>query len=398
MRTRRALLVSWGNGSGHITRVVDLADRARAEGWDVTIVTRSHPLHLDLIGRYGYPVIRFPDELVPVDPWTCWADSGFLEDSIDWDRRLITSIEPDLVIHDNRVATMIAAAESGTNYASVCQQTHLPGFEYPGLGTETIWTEPIPAVSARLRKSTLPPLEADIRELYLRGRILLPSIPEIDPIPDRLATRDVVHIGPLRARGAARPSRPAGPTRPASGKGVFFYRTVGPGTDFEQFVAAFGDIADRVHLATSDPAMTELLRNQLAGQPFHIATFTDVDELRPRLGAAVTHGGHGISLTCISLALPAVVLPGNNPERNLNGRALAACGFGRVLGVGASFSINWAASVDVTGHVPSWQAVRAEVDALAGTELPPRALAIADRVNTELVTASFAKMLGLERT
>lgn len=395
MTSRRAIFISWGNSSGHITRVVDLADRARAEGWEVTIATRSHPLHLDLLGKYGLPFVRFPDDLVPVDPWTCWADGGFLEESIDWDHGLIDAVKPDLVIHDNRVSAMIAAAESGTSNAVICQQTHLPGFEYLGLGTETIWTEPIAVVNARLQRSNLPPLDTDVRDLYLRGRVLLPSIPEIDPIPDALADRDIVHIGPLRARGAAWPIVRESRAQ-AGGKDIFFYRTVGTGTDFDQFAGAFGDIADRVHIATGNPAMTEQLQDNLADQPFQIATFTDVDELRPRLGAAVTHGGHGISLTGISLALPAVVLPGNNPERNLNARGLAACGFARVLGCDASFEINWADSVDVTGYVPSWQAVREEVDAIMATNLAPRAQAITDRVNAESATATFAKMLGLE--
>jgi UDP:flavonoid glycosyltransferase YjiC (YdhE family) len=391
MKSPRAIFASWGNGSGHITRVVDLADRARAEGWDVTVVTRPLPLHLDLIGRYGHPFIAIPGNLVPADPWTCWLETGFLEESVAWDRRLIASIEPDIVIHDARISTMIAAAESGTSYVSICQQNALAGFEYPGLGTQAVWTEPIGVVNAQLRKSKLPLLEKDVRDLFLRGRILVPSIPEIDPIPEKLAGYDIVHVGPLRARGAARPLG-----RAPSGKDVFFYRTVGPGTDYEQFAAAFGDIASQVHIATGDPAITEELQHKIADHhPFQIATFTDIDALRPRLGAAVIHGGHGISLTCINLALPAVVLPGDNPERNLNGRGLAACGFGRVLGVDASFSINWAASVDVTGHVPSWQAVRDEVDALVATGLTPQALAITDRV-TELAAVSFTKTLGLE--
>jgi UDP:flavonoid glycosyltransferase YjiC (YdhE family) len=391
MTSRRAIFISWGNGSGHITRVVDLADRARAEGWDVTVVTRPLPLHLDLVARYGHPVIAIPDNLVPPDPWTCWLENGFLEESVAWDRRLIASIKPDVVVHDTRISTTIAAAETDTKYISICQQNALAGFEYPGLGTQAVWTDPIPVVDAQLGRSKLPLIKEDVRDLFLRGRILVPSIPEIDPIPETLAGFDIAHIGPLRARGSSvRPHNPE-----SGGKDVFFYRTVGPGTDYEQFVAAFGEIASQVHILTGDPAITEELQGKLTGHPFQIATFTDIDALRPRLGAAVIHGGHGISLTCISLALPAVVLPGDNPERNLNGRGLAACGFGRVLGVDSSFSINWAASVDVTGHVPSWPVVRDAVDALMATGLPPRALEVTDRV-TELAAVPFTKMLRLE--
>lgn len=393
MNSGRVILFSWGNGTGHITRLVDMADRARAEHWDVTIATRSHPLHLDLIGKYGHPLISYPGDLVPANPWACWADSGFLEKSVDWDRDLIGSIKPDLVIHDNRVPTMIAAAESQTKYASICQQNQLPGFDYPRLGTEATWTAPVPAVNARLAKSKLRLVAGDIRSLYKRGRILLPSIPEIDPIPEELAANDIVHIGPLRVRDSARPRRWV-PRGDANGQDVFFYRTIGPGTDLEQFGDAFGDIADRVHVVTSNSAITQQLQKRLKGYPFHVATFTDLDELRPRLGAAVIHGGHGITLTCVSMALPAVVLPGNNPERNLNGSRLVASGFGTVLGIDASFATSWGESVDVTGCVPAWQTVRDAVEALMATELTPRSLAVTNRVNAELDTASFATMLG----
>ena len=82
----------------------------------------------------------------------------------------------------------------------------------------------------------------------------------------------------------------------------FFYRTVGPGTDWAEFAGAFGDIADRVHIATGNPAITARLQETLVDYPFHVATFLDVDGLRPRLGAAVMHGGHGITLACVALA------------------------------------------------------------------------------------------------
>ena len=271
---------------------------------------------MDLIGRYGHPFIAIPGNLVPADPWTCWLETGFLEESVAWDRRLIASIEPDVVIHDARISTMIAAAESGTSYVSICQQNALAGFEYPGLGTQAVWTEPIGVVNAQLRKSKLPLLEKDVRDLFLRGRILVPSIPEIDPIPEKLAGYDIVHVGPLRARSAARPLG-----RAPSGKDVFFYRTVGPGTDYEQFAAAFGDIAGQVHIATGDPAITEELQHKIADHhPFQIATFTDIDALRPRLGAAVIHGGHGTSSLTrhqpgASCGRPARGQPGAQPQR-----------------------------------------------------------------------------------
>jgi UDP:flavonoid glycosyltransferase YjiC (YdhE family) len=395
MSSHRVIFFSWGNGSGHITRLVDLADRAQAEGWDVMIATLSNPLHLDLIRKSGHAFTSYPDHLVPADFWECWRDSGFLGESISWDRELIGSVKPDIVIHDSRVPTMIAAAESNAKYASICQHTQLPDFDYPRLGTEAKWAALAPAINERLRKSKLRPVEGDIRGLFKRGRILVPSIPEIDVIPETLAASDIVHVGPLRVRPAARP-RARRPPGDLGGRDVFFYRTVGPCTDWAEFAGAFGDIADRVHIATGNPAITARLQETLVDYPFHVATFLDVDGLRPRLGAAVMHGGHGITLACVALALPAVVLPGNNPERNLNGSRLAANGFGRVLGIDTSFATRWGDSVDVTGYVPAWQTVRNTVDALLATGLAPRARAISSRVTAESDTATFAAMLGLE--
>lgn len=396
MTSRRVVFFSWGKGAGHITRLLDLADRAVAEGWETLIASPAIRLHLNLIEQSGHTFVCYPDELVPADPHACWTDRDLLDRSVSWDTALLDSARPAHVVHDTRLPAMIAAAENGLSYASICQEVQFPGFAYPGLGTSPIWIQPIQAVNARLQRSGLAGVDSDVRELFLRGRVMVPSVPEIDSIPETLAAYDIVHVGPLRGRltASARSRAPAAQDEHA-GRRIFFYRTVGTGTDCRDFTAAFADMAARVHIATGNPEITAYLREALGDRPFHIETFLDVDELVPNLGAGVIHGGHGISLTFVSAGVPAVVLPGSHPERAQNGRRLASNGFGRVFGGQASLALGRFDTVDVTGEVPEWRLIRDTIDEFLDAGLPAAARAITQRINAESTSLTFSEAMGL---
>jgi UDP:flavonoid glycosyltransferase YjiC (YdhE family) len=396
MTSRRVVFFSWGNGAGHITRLLDLADRALAEDWKTVIATPVNRLHLQLIEQSGHAFVCYPEDLVPTDPHSCWTDRDFLDKSFYWDSALLRSTKPLQVVHDSRLPTMIAAAESNISYASICQEVQLPGFAFPGLGTSPVWTRPVQTVNARLQRSGLAGINGDMRELYIRDRILVPSVPEIDSIPEALAANDIVYVGPLRGRVATTDqSRVSSAQDEITERRIFFYRTVGPGTDYRGFVDAFGDMASRIYIATGNPEITAYLREALRGHSFNIATFVDVDELAPHLGAGVIHGGHGVSLTFISAGVPVVILPGSHPERAQNGRRLAVNGFGKVFGPHASLALGQANSVDVTGEVPEWRIIRDAVNELLDVGLSPAARAITQRINAELRSLSFSEIIGL---
>jgi hypothetical protein len=168
---------------------------------------------------------------------------------------------------------------------------------------------------------------------------------------------------------------------------------VGPGTDYRDFFNAFADLASRIHIATGNAGVTAQLRESLKGRSFHIESFVDFEQLRPLLGVGVIHGGHGTSLTCISTGLPAVILPGDNPERALNGERLANNGFGRVLGFDGSITTSWGDSVDVTGKVPEWRMIRSAVDEILASGLTVAARSIAERVQADFATATFHEIV-----
>lgn len=395
--TRRLLLFSWGNGSGHITRLLAIAELARRDEWEVVVVTHEHQLHLDLLKSADLAFVPYPEHLVPADLWACWSDGAFLDESIAFDQDVIRSVAPDYIVHDSRLATMIAARESGVPFASVCQEVQLPGFTYDGFPVGAIWTDPVDTVNARLARTGLTPVHADVRELYLLGRTLLPSIPEFDQVPEGLGAHDIVHVGPLqpvRADDSMHVRTPEGARRGEDG--IFFYRTVGPATDLDQFAATFADVADNVYIATGSDNLTDRLTAEFRTLPFQVATFWNLGELRPKLRVAVVHGGHGMSLACVTTGLAAVVLPGNNPERSLNARRLAELGFAKVLGRDTSFAISWGASVDVTGEMPDWPAVRAAVDSMSRTGITAAAGALTERVRARMAKASISEMLGLD--
>lgn len=367
--SRRLLLVSWGRGNGHITRLLAISRAFHAQGWECVLLGHDEPVHDELTRHSGVSrVVRYPKWAEEADPWTLWGDQTFVERSVAFDSSVVADVKPDRVINDNRLSMLISCAASGTPVVTLCQDNQVPGHCFGDGPVSDIWTSPIPGVNSVLSVRGLPTIRDDLRELFRFGRIAIPSSPDLDPIRVEDAGVDLVYTGPLGAVVAG-----------ADGQDLLFYRTVGR-VD-EEFVDAFGDWRGRVYVATGDARAAAELDHVPSW--ISVATLWDLAELAPTLGAVVHHGGHGITTTCLSSGIPAVVLPGHNPERRSNAERGRGLGLAEVLEPTSAEGTLWGPCVDVTGDRPGWSVVRAAADRTLRSVRPIRRSAA--RITTDLV-------------
>lgn len=369
--TKRLLLASWGRGNGHITRLLQIGKAFQRANWDVVVLTHNDAIHVDKIRSADMRAVTYPQWADDADPWASWHLPDFLRRSVEWDLDILGKLQPDRVIHDSRISLTVACPMAGVPLVSVCQDNQLPGFMYGNQPIAPIWTQPVRAVNAFLREQSLPEIDRDIRELYLRGRIAIPSSPDFDPIDGYEAGADVVHTGVL---SALPPSR-------GEARNLLFYRVVG--LDLDDFVDAFATWSGTIYIATGSAEFARKLSPLLSGQPLQIAPLWELENIAPTLRATVHHGGHGITMTCAASGIPSVVLPGHNPERQLNGLRAEKVGLARILLPESDSPFEWGPSVDQTSHRPPWALVRAAIDELPSrrSHMPNQLTDVGDLVN-----------------
>lgn len=354
------LFTPWGNNNGHVTHCLALARAAQKRGWHTVVAHHGDPLHERLIAEAGCEATRYPRSQLGRDMWDCWMDEAYIAAAVEADLALIERFGAAAVVHDIRISSPIAAAAAGVPYAAICHETLTPGFAFAGLGVSSLWTRSNAQFNRTLARYGQAPVREDLRELLTRGVVVVPSVPEFDALPEAMGTA-VVYTGPLSLELAPEEAENL-PAR--DGKGVFFYRTVGLQSRLGEFREAFGDLGDRVFIATGTEGAATELRSATAGSSFRIRSLWDMDVIRGAVSAAVHHGGPGTCLSCLAGRLPSVVLPGDNPERAHFGDRVQSLGMGVSLSRGTSLGTSWGAAVDSTGNAPPWAEVRRELDRL----------------------------------
>ncbi|SFR35473.1 UDP:flavonoid glycosyltransferase YjiC, YdhE family [Microbacterium azadirachtae] len=344
------LLVSWGRGNGHITRLRRIGRAFAAEGWRSVFLSHTSATHVAALDDDDASVTYYPDWADTADPWTRWSDPEFLSRSVDFDRTVIRAVSPDRIVNDNRLSMLIAAQLEGIPVTSLCQDNQLPGHRYAGKDVAEIWIFPVSAVNRLMSSHGLPGIHQDVRELFARGRIAIPGTPEFEPVESQLAgALDVVHTGPLTPLISGPPALP---------QDLLFYRTVGSIED--DFVRAFEDWPGTIYVATGEP--------RAVAQPgidrVRLAPLWDLAVIGAALRAVVHHGGHGTTTACIAAGIPAVILPGHNPERFANGLRAQDRDLARVLPPDSVEGTRWGPAVDTTGDRPAWSLVRRAIDTL----------------------------------
>ncbi|TCC28115.1 glycosyltransferase [Kribbella speibonae] len=271
---------------------------------------------------------------------------------------LIARAGADVVVHDNRPSAVIAASALSVPAVSICQQVHLIGFAYDG--ASRTWSLAVEPFNRVLSSHDLPEIGRDLRELYSRGLIIVPSIPEFDPVPDCQTAENVEYVGPLTMisdRGA-----PSG-DHDTERSGIFFYRTVFDAARAAEFMDAFGDLGSRIMIATGDDDAARRLRDSSQFGQASIRVMFDMSVVARTAKCAVTIGGHGSCLSCIQASLPSVIVLNPSPERELNAKWMERMGLGRVLRPPAirHVVIPWAEVRTVAEHLSSDSQIRSNV-------------------------------------
>jgi UDP:flavonoid glycosyltransferase YjiC (YdhE family) len=364
----KLLLAAWGGSNGHVAKCITLARHAAQGGWQPVIVTYDNPVHLQLIEDAGFESIRYPPGTIPENWWHCWLDATYIRAAVDTDLQLIADTGANLVVHDVRPSMPVAADIARIGCGSICRQASLVGFEFPN-PDDDLWRKGAPPFNAALDQLAQPRISNDMRELYLRGMTLIPSTPDLDPLPARFPSSRARYLGPLAATSFNRNSgnfpRAARRTTP----GAFFYRTVGDNHLLDEFCEIFADMGDHVFVATGTEQSAELLRTRCSGTQFQIRSLWDINALRDQVDVAVHHGGHGTIFSCIENEIPAVVLPGENPDRSLYADRVSGLQIGVSLSyAGASDDTAWRGSVADTGRMPDWATIRAHMNRIAVDE------------------------------
>ena len=376
MSRTKTLLVSWGRGNGHITRLLELGTACATDGSECVVVGHNVPLHDQMIARRKFAVVHYPAEMDNADPWISWKDPNFLAASVAFDRVLIREHQPSRVVNDNRLSTLIAAAAERVPIVTICQDNQTPGFRYGQDPIASIWVDSLPAINAVLAALKMGSVQDDARNLFGLGRIAIPSTPTLEPVSNN-GKLDIVHLGMLTALV---------PDPVVDAKDLMFYRTVGS-IDAE-FVSAFTSWPGDIYVATGEADTAEQLRGQDHKHRFAVQAMWDWDDIGPNLRAVVHHGGHGTTSTCISGSVPAVILPGHNPERQANAARAKTLGLAQVMLPPEPCGLQWGPAVDVTGDRPPWARVREGVDRLA-----VRSLSTADRNKSRSRAEDLAVML-----
>ncbi|BCL78881.1 hypothetical protein ccbrp13_13460 [Ktedonobacteria bacterium brp13] len=194
----KLLLAPWGRGMGHITRCLAVAVEAAQydDPKQVSIVAEDR--WATLIERIGCMQEFFPPELTSIAPWDEWDNIHHVRQSLAADLCLLESIKPDIVVHDTRLTMPIACALTGIFCAMIGQYDVFPGFIYPGeVMPLPLWVKTLTTFNIILSDYNLPLLKDDLRELLVRNPVIIPSIPEFDPLPEKTEWPEAWYTGPL---------------------------------------------------------------------------------------------------------------------------------------------------------------------------------------------------------
>jgi UDP:flavonoid glycosyltransferase YjiC (YdhE family) len=370
-------------------RSVILAQEATRCGLKVVIPVLDRE-QAALVESVGGIAVIYPLDSIPNGLWAAWADQGFVSSAIREDIELIRDFSVDLVIHDGRLSSNIAADACGVPAIGVIQHIHFPGHTYLGRGLEPLWPDGARAFNSATARYGIQSATSDLRSFLTASPIVVPSIPELDPLPTGVEA-DITYVGPLTGFTGIDPERSGLPS--VSDEALIFYKTVLDEYQTEEFAAAFSDIKERVFIATGSEPASDRLRSLRHLRGFAIAPLWDLSDIQGRGCSAVTHGGHGTTLTFLQAGVPAVVLPDGSPERQANARHVQEMGAALCLQARAQSHWDWANQGKPETSV-SWQAVRHACEEIsADQQVHEQAERIATRLARYTVSGAFEHLV-----
>lgn len=325
----KLLLIPWGRGMGHLTRCLAVAAEAvRHDEAQVSIVAEDR--WAKLIEQVGCKREKFPQELISLSPWNQWEKAQYVRQSLAADLHILETVKPDVVLHDVRWSMLIACELANITCVTLVQYNMYPGFLFPEEGRPTFWDDKLPAFNEVLSENGLEPLNSDLRELFFRYPVLIPSIPEFDALPIEAQGTQMWYTGPLLFNSNTDQSVSI-LSKKSDVPTIFVYGVIQTQEDLNRLLTAFQDAPFHLLITALPPNVCFRERANALPQ-VTVSPFVDATAVLPNCAAAIIHGGHGSCLALLSSGTPAIVLPDlHHREQIYNSKLLEKMGIARCL-------------------------------------------------------------------
>ena len=334
------LLVPWGRGMGHLTRCLSVAhciikNHTKAK---ITIITEEKWDYL--IINQGFFRKSFPDSLTSVGPWDNWEDYNHTEKSFLADISIIDEVNPDLVIIDDRWITVLACEMRNVKCISILQYNMYPGFVYPGFDKYDFWDSKLKTTNELIKNYSLGQMVEDVRDLFKRHTMFIPSIPEFEGI-DPKWDKSITYVGPLLYQ-INKESHLKLPI--CNMPLIFIYGVIKNQSDFDSIINFYKDKNYQVVISS----VPDKINTNTKCRNIIITKFIDISKLLKECDIAIIHGGHGSCMTVLEFGIPAIIVANSSEtERVLNGKKLEQMGVGKLF----SHISNWNTILNHTNHI-----------------------------------------------
>lgn len=342
-----------GGGFGHIGRCLALAAELKDNNWQTLFAMAGH--HVNQVSRAGHtiyplhrPYVPRPEtDNSPSPAYTAFSDMNYqiVRDGL-WNNRIIRGcvaeqlkiihrFQPDVLIADTWPLASTLAYITGLPLVQIIKSILHPAS--PNLiwwqepPAELVSPNPAPVINPLLKSWGIPSIQR-AEDLLTGDLYLVPSFPELDPLPPDLPNTH--YIGPL-----IRPHSNTGdipdwlnqfePSKP------LIYVTMGGGAGpvgalqfYKMLMEALGNTNLQVIVSTS----AKLSPSQLPTPPpnIRLEPWVPGPAVIARSNLVVYHGGYGTSMELVQAGVPSLIIPFHS-EQESNARRLEAAGAARVL-------------------------------------------------------------------
>jgi UDP:flavonoid glycosyltransferase YjiC (YdhE family) len=327
-----------GGGFGHVARCLALAKSWRASGHLATFALGGK--HFRNIQEMGFNAQRLQHATESggqAAAYTLitgmayqWPRDGYhhakiVEEAVEDALAICQKSRPDLIVSDYWPLARIVAHACRLPLVQIVEN-----FSHPQ-GMPLIWWEEPPAgihppdirrvVNPVLKSFGLPNVQR-AEEMSQGDLLLIPSIPELDPLPEM--PPHTHYIGSLQAVSTSTPLPEKGLVYISIGGGA----QQGSRAFFQTVISAFKDAPFQGILSTGNQVHPREFKN--VPPNLEIKSWVSANEMLKRCQLAVFHGGTATRMELLTHGRPGLVIPFHSEQEN-SGRRLEAAGAGRVL-------------------------------------------------------------------
>lgn len=318
----KVLVAPWGRRFGHTSRAAAIVEELLGLKHDASILSMPYAPRLGNGVDESLPITQSVRAIPASDPWDVWRKEGDFREAVDADLQLLEREQPDALIIDGRFSLTLAAEFLGIPYVSLVQECCLPHQRYHA--EDRYWEAMLEPSQRQARRLGVESPADDIRELFVRGGVVVPSHPSVDEIP---AGYRPLFVGPLNWRPSGDEQCPVelAPTD------VIVYGAAQTADDLNSLMRAYAHTGLRIVVAAPELEVARAIRDADASAVISVPLL-DLDEAAAKVAHVITHGGHGTVLTCIRANVPFAVLPNlGQLEQQSTGQHIAEMKLGLML-------------------------------------------------------------------